>query len=239
MNKRHWLIGTVLALLLVTTGCESFKDARGRAASFRLYDSVRIERVSIDPTAPQKDIRRLTEGFLQGNLLVSDLWLRGDDWDPEPFARYLENFMTTSGTLEGEELKPAMTREEFAKHYAEERKALAPHLNKARGANPLRLRVHITKVEFPAGVGQIVLGNKAEVRATVTAYDPKSSALIGTAEIKAIQGIPGIPLSPYSMAARVALNAAFDRYTRKHVKELAENLSREIIEKLKEAKKKK
>lgn len=238
MNGRHWLIGTVLALLLVTTGCESFKDANGKAASFRLYDSVRIAQVSIDPSAPQKEICNLTEGFLQYNLLVDDLWLRGDDWDPEPFARYLENFVTTSGTLEGEELKPAMTREEYAKRYAEKKKELAPHLNKVRGTNPLRLLVRITKVEFPTGVEQIVLGNKAEVRATVTAYDPKSSAILGTAEIKAIQGIPGVPLSPYSMAGRAAMNAVFDRYTRKHVLELAENLSREIIEKLEEAKKK-
>ena len=239
MNGRHWLIGTVLAAVLVTTGCESFKDANGKAASFRLHDSVRVARVSIDPTAPQKEIRNLTEGFLQYNLLVNDLWLRGDDWDPETFARYLENFMTTSGTLEGEELKPAMTREQYAKRYAEKKKELAPHLNKARGKNPLLLRVHITKVEFTTGDGQIVLGNKAEVRATVTAYDAKSSAPIGTAQIKAIQGIPGIPLSPYSMAGRAAMNTVFDQYTRKHVLELAENLSREIVEKLKEAKKKK
>lgn len=238
MNGRHWLIGTVLAVLLATTGCESFKDADGQAASFRLYDAVRVEEVTIDQAAPQQEICILTEGFLQYGLLVSNVWLRGDEWDPEPFARYLENFVTTSGMLEAEELKPAMTKEEYAKHYAEKRKEMEPHLNKAKGTNPLRLRVHITKVEFPAGVAQIVLGNKAEVRATVTAYDPESSTLIGTAEIKAIQGIPGIPLSPYSMATRVALNAVFDQYTRKHVMELAQNLSSEIIEELAEAKKK-
>ena len=238
MSGRHWLIGTVLVGLLVATGCESFKDADGNAASFRLYDSVCVEQVSIDPALPQKEIRDLTEGFLQYNLLVNDVWLRGDDWDPEPFARYLENFVTTSGTLEAEELKPAMTKEKYAKRYAEKKKELAPHLNKVKGTRPLRLRVHITKVDFPAGVEQIVLGNKAEVRATVTAYDPKSSARIGTAEIKAIQGIPGIPLSPYSMATRAVLNTVLDQYTRKHVMELAENLSRDIVDELVAARKK-
>ncbi|HOI56027.1 MAG TPA: hypothetical protein PLP01_12315, partial [Phycisphaerae bacterium] len=59
-----------------------------------------------------------------------------------------------------------------------------------------------------------------------------------TAEIKSIQGIPGVPLLPYSMATRAALNAVFDQYTRKHVMELVQNLSREIADKLAEAKKK-
>ncbi|MBN1509301.1 MAG: hypothetical protein JW955_20820 [Sedimentisphaerales bacterium] len=238
MTGRYWLIGAVLAAMLMAGGCESFKDANGKAVSFQAYDSVRLERVSIDPTAPQPQIRDLTEGFLQYNLLVSDLWLRGDDWNPDAFARYLEEFVTTSGTHEGEEMKPAMTQEQYDKSKAERDEKLAPHLGKAKGTRPLVLRVHITKVEFPSGVGQIVMGNKAEVRATITAFDPSSSALIGTAEIKAIQGIPGVPLLPYSMATRAALNAVFDQYTRKHVMELAQNLSREIAEKLAEAKKK-
>ncbi|NLX60203.1 MAG: hypothetical protein GXY74_14080 [Phycisphaerae bacterium] len=238
MMHRSWAVAAVLAAMLVVGGCESFKDAQGRGVSFRAYDSVRIEQVSIDPAAPQQQIRDLTEGFLQYNLLVSDLWLRGDEWNPDDFAAYLEEFVTTAGTLEGKQLKPAMTQEQYDKRSAERDAKLAPHLGKARGSRPLNLRVHITKVEFPSGVGQIVLGNKAEVRATVTAFDPGRPEPIGTAEIKSIQGIPGVPLLPYSMATRAALNAVFDQYTRKHVMELAQNLSREIADKLAEAKKK-
>ncbi|MBE3123521.1 MAG: hypothetical protein IMZ65_01825, partial [Planctomycetes bacterium] len=91
MNHRPvWLAGSMLIAALLAGGCERFNDRNGKAVSFARYDSVVIEEVTINGEAPQQEIRNLTEGFLQYNLLVNEKWRRGGDWDPEQFARYLE-----------------------------------------------------------------------------------------------------------------------------------------------------
>ena len=222
--------------MLAAGGCGGFVDRNGQPVSLRDYDSVIVEDVRTAPAVPEKQMAELVKWFLQVNLLTSTQWRRGGEFDLEGFAQYVETYATSTGTLKGKPLKPAMTREEFAKRYAEKRKELEPHLEKPKGTRAAWLRVEITKLDFPEGVGQVILGNKAEVRAVVHVYGRSAQTPIGSTEVKVIDGLPGIPLLPIAVVARAAVNVIFDQYTRKHVLELALDLSREIVKKLDEAK---
>ena len=230
------LFTSLIGVMLVAGGCGGLLDRNGQPASVRDYDSVIIEDVRVAPSIPMKHMAELVKGFLQVELLTSTKWLRGDEFDVEGFAQYVETYATSAGTLQGKPVKPAMTREQYAKQYAEKRKELEPHLRKPKGTRPLRLRVEITKLDFPEGVGQVVLGTKAEARAAVHVYGGSGLTPIGSTEVKVIDGLPGIPLLPIAIVTRAASNAIFDQYTRKHVMKLALELSQEIVEELDEAK---
>ncbi len=237
MTRKQILLGVLMCgSLAFAAGCGGLMDPDGNAVSLKAYDSVIVEEVRIDPEVSKKELGPLMKGMLQIELLAGDKWKLGTGFNFDEFAQYVEEYATTPGTLNGEEFKSAMTVEDFRKKIAEKREKMASSLDKPRGVKPLRLQVLITKLDFPSTVDQTVTGRSAELHCQIWAYDVNNQKPLGNATVTAADSLPGIPLLPTSMVMRVAGKAIFDGYTRRHVLKLTENLSKEIVKVLDEAK---
>ena len=123
---------------------------------------------------------------------------------------------TTRGTIDGKPVESSMTREEFMKEHAsanEKRKAM---LNEPKGTRPIKLKILVTEMRFPADWEGIALGTNPRLRCRAEVYD--GDKLLGGGDMEAISGIPGIPFHPGSMVGRAAKSMIFDEFTRKTVK---------------------
>jgi hypothetical protein len=101
----------------------------------------------------------------------------------------------------------------------------------------VKLRVEIAELDFPGEIEQIVAGSAAKAKCRLEVYDPANRELIGTAEIGVAEALPGVPIAPIAMAIRGVESLIVGAYTRKHVLDLVEKLSRESVKVLDEAKK--
>ncbi len=237
MTRKQILLGVLMCgSLAFATGCVTLEDSDGKAVSLKAYDSVIVEEVHVDPKVPKKELGPLMKGMLQIELLTGDKWKLGTDFDFDEFANYVEKYATVPGTLNGKPFKSAMPVEKFKKQYAKKKAKMGDSLDEPKGVNPLRLRVVITKLDFPGNIDQVVTERSARIHCKIWAYDTNGQKSLGSAIVKAGDSLPGIPISPISLGTRVAKKLIFGGYTRKHVLKLTENLSKEIVKVLDKAK---
>ncbi len=227
----------VLGLAMLLCGCANLVDSSGNAISLSEYDSVIVEDVRVMPGVQKRQMGPLLKGHIQTDLLGSDEWKRSGDFNLDSFAQQVESYATTEGRLEGKPIKPAMTKEQFKKQHAKTVEKLASKQAEPAGTRPVRLHVDLIKVDFPSSANQIVLGVKASADSKIYVYDPQTNRLLGTADISVSDSLPGMPLSPVSMATRAGKQAAFGLYTRKHVLKLIDKSSKEIVKTLDAARK--
>ena len=227
----------IFGLSMLLCGCANLVDSSGNPISLSEYDSVIIEDVRVMPGVQKRQMGPLLKGHIETDLLASDAWKRGSDFNLDRFAQYVETYATTEGTLEGKPIKPAMTKEQFKKQHEKTVEKLSSKMAELKGTRPVRLRIDLTKVDFPSSADQIVIGKKASANSKIYAYDPQTNKLLGTADISVSESLPGMPLSPVSMATRAGKQAAFGQYSRKHVLTLIDKSSKEIVKMLEAAKK--
>lgn len=227
-----WVMAACLA-----GGCTELVGPDSRPVSLRDYDSVIIEDVQLAESVPDPDMAPLLRGLLQKDLLTSEHWKQGEDFDVEAFGQLLEHYATTPGLMHDPPMPAAATQEEFRRHREEMEQELRPLLGKPRGTRPIRLRATITRLDLPGAACQLVLGGRANASCTVSVHGLDSDEPIGTADVVVSHGIPQLPVVPFAVAARaVAGLVAGGEYTRQHVYDLMAEMSREIVTALEQAK---
>ncbi len=218
-------------------GCGGLVDSAGKSVSLRQYDSVIVDEVRIAPSVSQAQTGELLKGHLQAHLLADEHWTRGEEFDVEGFAKVVERYATTPGTVNGKPVEPAMTQQEFLDKYAAKKQRSLSLQSKPKGSRPLTLKVEITEFDFPGSVDAVVTGRSAKAKCKLAVYDTANGRLIGTADVVVRNSLPGVPLTPAAMAIRGVKGLIVGAYTRKHVLSLVDKLSRESVRILNEAKK--
>ncbi len=234
--RRVTLTVLLFGAAMYAAGCAGLVDVDGKPVSLREYDSVVVESVTVAEGVEKKQMGELLKGYLQADLLVSETWKRGGDFDLEATADFVERYATTPGTINGKPLKPAVDDEEFEDRYAKNDEDLRALMARPKGSRPILLRVEIINVRFPGTIDEVITGRKSEATCRVTVFDPGATAPRGTAEVTGRHALPGIPILPVSVVIRTVGKMAFGEYTRKHVLDLVANTSREIVKVLTEAK---
>jgi len=222
-----------LLVAAMAAGCQ-FKTPDGRALNLREYDSVLVEDVQLAPGIPEEQIGPLVKGYTELSALESKRWKLARDFDLDAFAKLVEEYSTTPGSINGKPVEPLMTREEFLKEHAEandRRKAL---LAEPKGTRPISLRIHVTELRFPHVVEGVALGTNPRMRCKVDVY--AGGELLGSGDMEAVAGVPGVPLLPGSMVGRAAKAIIIDEYTRETVLKLTAELGEETISALTRAK---
>ena len=227
---RQVLRGAVcLTIGLMAAGCQ-FQTPDGEALSLKEYDSVTVADVKFENSVSKKEIAPLLKAYLQTDVVASDRWKLADDFDLEAVGKMVEEYATTPGTINGKPVKPAMTREEFAEQHAKTRRKLEPRLGEGKGTRPVTLKVVVTKLRFPENLESITLGSKASMECRAEVH--VDGQLRGSTKVIGIAGLPGVPLLPASMVERAATSLIFDKYTRKHVLQLIDETSQDIVDAL-------
>ena len=227
-----WVIGVAMLL----AGCGNLKGPDGRKVTLQQYDSVIVADVKVASSVSKKQTGPLLKGVLQAELLSSKKFQPAEDFDFESFAKYVETYMTTPGTINGKRIPSAMTSEEFTKQYVKKKEELRPFLNRPKGTRPLRVRITITKLTFPGGVEKVVMGSKAGLESRIDVYAANSAQPLGSADIKVTDTMPGSPIMPIGMAVNAAKSIIEGAYTRKTVMNLVTKTSKEIVKQLEKAK---
>ncbi len=235
--QRILLIVWATGIATLAGGCASLKGADGKPVSLSKYDSVIVEDVEVSASLGQKQAAELLKGYVEMELLTGEKFKQGNDFDFDEFAKFVETYSTTPGEIDGKPLKPVMTREEVKKKYAKGKGELEPMMNKPKGTNPVHLKVVITEFVFPDTINQVVMGARAEAKCSISVYAPNAPKPLGTTMIEVTQGLPDIPLLPAAMATRAAKRIVFGGYTRKHIMDLMEHMSKHIVRELENAKK--
>ena len=230
--------GTIQAVaLLITaltvTGCR-FTTPDGRVLDLRRYDSILVEDVQLAPEVSEKRIGPLMKGYIEVAALESKKWKLAGAFDLDAFAKDVEEYATTPGTINGKPVESVMTREQFIKEHAEANERRKAKLDEPRGTKPVSLRIHVTELRFPGTLEGVTMGTNPRMRCKVDVY--ADGELLGSGNLEAIAGVPGIPLLPASMVGRAAKAMIFDEYTRRTVLKLVAELGEEIIDALARAK---
>ncbi|MHC4092352.1 MAG: hypothetical protein ACYSVY_19120 [Planctomycetota bacterium] len=226
----------ILASLLIAgaaTGCH-FTTPDGRPLKLSQYDSILVESVQLDPEVLEKQIGPLLKGYTEVAALESKHWKLGGDFDLDAFAKTVEEYATTAGTIDGKPVKPLMTRAQFLKKHAEANQRWKAKLAESKGTEPISLRIHVTDLRFPHALEGVTIGTNPRMRCKVDVY--ADGELLGSGDMEAIAGVPGIPLLPGSMVGRAAKAMLFDEYTRKTILKLTTELGQETIDALARAK---
>jgi hypothetical protein len=213
-------------MTLIAAGCH-FTTPDGRALNLRQYDSIHVEDVQLAPEISEKRIAPLLKGYTQVAALESKDWKLASEFDLDAFTRAVEEYATTSGTINGKPVEPLMTREQFLKEHAEANEKWKARLAESRGTTPVNLKILVTELRFPHTLEGVALGTNPRMRCKVDVYS--NGKLLGSGNMEAIAGVPGVPLLPASMVGRAAKAMIFDEYSRKTVMKLVSELGDEII----------
>lgn len=219
----------IAAALIITTlsaGCQ-FTTPDGRALNLRQYDSIIVEDVQLAPGISEQRIAPLLKGYTQVAALESEKWKLAGDFDPDAFLNILEEYATTPGTIDGKPVEPLMTREQFVDKHAKAHAKWRAGLAEAKGTRPVCLRILVTEMRFPKTLEGVALGTQPRMRCKVDVYD--DGTLLGSGDMEAVSGLPGVPLLPASMVGRAAKAMIFDEYTRKTILKLVAELGDETI----------
>jgi hypothetical protein len=225
---------TLASLLIAVTavGCH-FTTPDGRALRIGQYDSILVADVQLAPEVSEAQVGPLLEGYTKVAALESKKWKLAGDFDLEAFAKTVEEYATTSGTINGKPVKPVMTREQFLKEHAEANEKWKAKLAEPKGTKPVNLRIHVTELRFPNALEGVAIGTQPRMRCKVDVY--ADGELLGSGDMEAVAGLPGIPLLPGSMVGRAAKAMIFDEYTRKTVLKLVAELGKETVSALERA----
>ncbi len=226
---------TLASLVIAGTavGCH-FTTPDGRALNLSKYDSILVESVQLDPEVADKRIGPLLKGYTEVAALESKHWKLDGDFALDAFAKTVEEYATTSGTIDGKPVEPLMTSEQFHEEHAEANERWKAKLVESKGTKPISLRIYVTELRFPDTLEGVTMGTKPRLRCRVDVY--AEGELLGSGDMEAIAGVPGIPLLPASMVGRAAKAMIFDEFTRETVLKLTTELGEETIDALTRAK---
>lgn len=216
----------------LATGC-TFKSAEGRNLNLKGFDSIIIESVRLHPTVREPALVPLVAGYTAVAALEDDNWKLAGDFDLDAFAATIEEYSTSPHTFDGKPIEPLMTREEFLEKNAEVHAKWKAKLSDSRGVRPLSLRILVTELRFPDDVEKIVVGTNPRLLCTIEVFDGPER--LGSADMEAIAGLPGIPFYPSSMATRVAKDLIFDEMQRETILKLSAEMGQETIDALSRA----
>lgn len=233
MNPKHICLLTVFVAAAFATGC-TFKTADGQNLKLKTFDSVYVESVTLKSTVKEPALVPLLAGYTAVAVLENNKWRLASDFDLDAFASTIEEYSTTHHTVNGEPVEPVMTREEFMEENAATHAKWRSMLNAPKGTRPIRLRMHVTELRFPDDLESIVVGTNPRLLCTVEAFD--GDERLGSADMEAIAGLPGIPFYPSSMATRVAKELIFQEIQRETILKLSAEMGRETIDALSRAK---
>jgi hypothetical protein len=217
----------------MAAGCR-FTTPDGRGLSLKPYDSILVEEVQLAPEVSDKQIAPLLQGYTKVAVLESNRWKLAEDFDLEAFAKAVEEYATTAGTINGKPVEPLMTREQFLEDHNEANEKRKAKLAEPKGTNPVSLRIFVTELRFPAALEGVALGTNPRMRCRVDVY--AGEKLLGGGDMEAISGLPGVPFHPASMVSRAAKAIIFDELTRKIVLKLVAELGQETNDALERAK---
>lgn len=221
-----------LAIVLCVTGC-TFKSPDGRNLNLKQYDSVNIDSVDLRPSVKVAELAPLVAGYTAVAVLESDKWMLASDFDLDAFAAYIEEYSTTAHTVDGEQVKPLKTKEEFQKEHTKLFARWRSKLARPKGNRPISMKIRVTELRFPDDVEKIIIGTNPRLLCTVDAYDGET--LLGSADMEAISGLPGVPFHPGGMVQRSAFMLLFEEYQRASILKLSDEMGREIIDALNRA----
>lgn len=224
---------TILCLILPAAGCH-FKTPDGKALNVREYDAIIVEQVVLAPEIVETPTASLLKGYTAISALKSKHWRIAEPFDIEAFAGEVETF---SIAMDGDDSKPdepEVTREDFLKKHEKAVEALRNSPDGGKPLRPVHLRMFVTELRFPKDFEAVTIGTKPRMRCRVDVY--ADGKLLGSGEMEAIAGLPGIPLMPAAMAGRVAEVVFFDSYTKKTILKLVEEMGDETIGALSRAK---
>jgi hypothetical protein len=230
VNLRHSIF--LLAAVLTTTGC-TFKSPDGRNLNLRQYDSVNIDSVDLRPTVKVAELAPLVAGYTAVAVLENDKWMLASDFDLDAFAAFIEEYSTTSHTVDGKPVKPIKSEEQFQKEHAKLFARWRSKLARPKGDRPITIKIRVTELRFPEDIEKIVVGTNPRLLCTVDAYD--GDTLLGSAEMEAISGLPGVPFHPGGMVQRSAFMLLFEEYQRESILKLTDEMGREIVDALSRA----
>ncbi len=222
-------IAAALIIATLLAGCQ-FTTPDGRALNLRQYDSIIVEDVQLAPGISEQRIAPLLKGYTQVAALENEKWKLAGDFDLDAFLDILEEYSTTPGTIDGKPVEPLMTREQFVEEHAKVHAKWRAGLTEAKGTKPVSLRILVTEMRFPNTLEGVALGTQPRMRCKVDVYH--DGTLLGSGEMEAVSGLPGVPLLPASMVGRAAKAMIFDEYTRKTVLKLVAELGDETIDAL-------
>jgi hypothetical protein len=216
----------LLSITLTAAGCR-FTTPDGRSLNLKEYDSIVVEEVELAPDIKEKSIGPLLKGYTEVAAIGSSKWGPAGDFDLEAFAQTVEQYATTEGTIEGKPLEPHTTREKFLKEHTEAYEEWKARSGESKGAKPVSLRIRVTEMRFPNNLEGVTIGTKPRMRCTVDVY--ANDVLLGSGDMEAIAGLPGIPLLPSAVVGRAAQAIVFDSMTRKTVLKLVAELGDETV----------
>jgi hypothetical protein len=231
--KRALRISTTLGIAVMACGCH-FTTPEGRALRLGQYDSICVEDVQLAPEVSEQELAPLVAGYTKVAVLESDKWKLTGDFDLDAFAKYVEKYATTAGTIDGKPVEPSMTREEFLEKHAIASKERKAKLAEAPGTKPITLKILVTELRFPETLEGVAVGTNPRLRCTVDVY--AEGQLVGSGDMEAISGIPGVPFHPGSMVGRAAKALMFDEFTRTTILKLVNELADETVDALERAK---
>ncbi len=221
-----------LLIVVIAVGCR-FTTPDGRAMDIGQYDSILVQDVQLAPEVSEAQVGPLLKGYIKVAALESKKWKLAGDFDLDAFAKTVEAYATTSGTIDGKPVKPLMTREEFLKEHAKAHEKWKTKLAESKGTKTVSLKIHVTELRFPGALEGVTLGTNPRMRCKVEVY--ADGELLGSGDLEAIAGLPGIPLLPVSMVGRAAKAMIFDEHTRKTILKLVTELAQETINALNRA----
>ena len=224
---------TSLVIAVMAAGCH-FTTPEGRSLNLGQYDSILVEDVQLAPEVSEKQVGPLLKGYTEVAVLGSKKWKLAGDFDLDAYAKTVEEYATTPGTVNGKPVKPVMTREQFLKEHAKANEKRKAKLTEPKGTKPVSLKILVTELRFPEGLEGVTLGTNPRLRCKVDVY--ADDKLLGSGDMEAIAGLPGIPLHPASMVGRAAKAMIFDEFTRKTVLKLVAELGEETIDALERSK---
>lgn len=222
-----------LLIVVIAVGCH-FTTPDGRALDIRRYDSILVKDVQLAPEVSEAQVGPLLKGYIKVAALESTKWKLAGDFDLDAFAKTVEEYATMSGTIDGKPVEPVMTREQFLKKHAKANEKWKAKLAEPKGTKPVSLRIHVTELRFPDALEGVAIGTNPRMRCKVDVY--ADGELLGSGDMEAISGLPGIPFHPASMVGRAAKAMIFDEYTRKTILKLVTELAEETIDALERAK---
>ena len=222
-----------LLIVVVAVGCQ-FTTPDGRALNIGQYDSILVKDVQLAPEVSEAQVGPLLKGYIEVAALESTEWKLAGDFDLDAFAKTVEEYATMSGTINGKPVKPLMTREQFLKEHAEAHEKWKAKLAEPKGTKPVSLRIYVTELRFPSTLEGVTIGTNPRLRCKVDVY--ADGELLGSGDMEAIAGLPGIPFHPGSIVGRAAKAMIFDEHTRKTVLKLVAELAEETIDALDRAK---
>jgi hypothetical protein len=229
---RVFSAATTLAISASVVGCR-FTTPDGHAMYVGEHDSILVADVQLGPGVTEKQIAPLLAGYTNVSVLESKKWKLAGDFDLDAFAGAVEQYATTSGTIDGKPVEPTMTREQFLEEHAEANEKRRAMLNEPRGTRPLNLKILVAELRFPQTLESVTLGTNPRLRCRVDVYD--GDQLLGGGDMEAVAGVPGVPLHPASMVSRAAKAMIFDEYTRATILKLVAEMAEETIDALERA----